>query len=643
MSDSEHSAVTYTSASEDDLYMGSPGVECWDTTCTDLHTFCSGALLTREFLTVDDEEDDEEDPEEDPADYPADRGDDDDDALALAEPAAVAYSADQDPYIAYRVAARMSIRTQAPTPFLSEEVAERGSLGSRAAGIRQRDALPVHETEIPEMWLPLRKRLCRTTPGPRCEADLYGFTDMLEAAPECQMSRELGYGIRDTWDDLVGAIQEIAPTTLEGVNQRVMSVFYVDLVDEDHYSHLVDAGMTELYLSSESTGWTMIALPQSTALLIAEDADYRCRLGTGSMDACDQSCESRLSEAEAVSKDPKIVKSLKEKWRKRKAPRHPEARPSPKNPPLSPTIPSQSQTYSPPSVTGGPIQAMIERVSLLRWQHVHEPKLALLPYSGKLRAGRNERTIGSAPIQDFMKCQPYSTQGTEGVLQMTWSDLKKDDDQLNIVRGYEIKKIEVELWNLKVQGTDVTETAEVLKRFLDYNQTQQPNKRQNSGRAYAAENGDRRPYEGAKPRCPKCNFNHYGPCTPSCTNCKKPGHLATMATTGALPPVEEKNQGNGNGVAGAYAVGSCRQKPRHQRCDGLVTRKKEAMQDVPIVKNFPMYFPVGLAGPSTYQKVEFHFRSSTGAAPVAWAPYDWTQSEMKELADQLQELSNKGF
>ncbi|GJS88528.1 hypothetical protein Tco_0740227 [Tanacetum coccineum] len=57
----------------------------------------------------DPEEDDEENPEEDPADYPADRGDrddeessdDDDDAeeehLAPADPAAVAYSADQDP------------------------------------------------------------------------------------------------------------------------------------------------------------------------------------------------------------------------------------------------------------------------------------------------------------------------------------------------------------------------------------------------------------------------------------------------------------------------------------------------------------------------------------------------------------------
>ncbi|GKF61424.1 hypothetical protein Tco_0181478 [Tanacetum coccineum] len=78
----------------------------------------------------DPEEDLEKDDEEDPADYPADRGDDrddeepsdnddDDDAeeeehLAPADPAAVAYSPDQDPYLVYRVTARMSIRPQAP-------------------------------------------------------------------------------------------------------------------------------------------------------------------------------------------------------------------------------------------------------------------------------------------------------------------------------------------------------------------------------------------------------------------------------------------------------------------------------------------------------------------------------------------------
>ncbi|GKC88094.1 hypothetical protein Tco_1148743, partial [Tanacetum coccineum] len=67
----------------------------------------------------DPKEDPEEDHEEDPADYPADRGDEDDDDdveeeehLALTDRAVVAYSADQDPYLAYRVTARMSIRPQ---------------------------------------------------------------------------------------------------------------------------------------------------------------------------------------------------------------------------------------------------------------------------------------------------------------------------------------------------------------------------------------------------------------------------------------------------------------------------------------------------------------------------------------------------
>ncbi|GJR58250.1 hypothetical protein Tco_1500412, partial [Tanacetum coccineum] len=274
--DSEHSTVTYTSVSEDDSDMGSPGVEgpiFQDPPSPDYIPGPEGPPspdyvpgpeepeqappspiyvpfvpepVYPEFLPVDDEvfpaeeqplpaadspthqspgyipesdpeedleEDDEEDPEEDPADPSDDDDDDDDDAeeeehLAPADPTAVAYSADQDPYLAYRVTARMSIRPQAPAPFLSEEVAERllalptpppsplspyssplpqipspplpipngptyveGSLGSRAARIRQKDALPspVYETKMPEICLPLRKRPRRTTPGPRYE------------------------------------------------------------------------------------------------------------------------------------------------------------------------------------------------------------------------------------------------------------------------------------------------------------------------------------------------------------------------------------------------------------------------------------------------------------------------------------------
>nr|GEV59697.1 hypothetical protein [Tanacetum cinerariifolium] len=55
---------------------------------------------------------------------------------------------------------------------------------------------------------------------------------------------------------------------------------------------------------------------------------------------------------------------------------------------------------------------------------------------------------------------------------------------------------------------------------------QQPFKRNNVARAYTAGPGDKNPYGGIKPLCPKCNYYHDGPCTQKCTNCKKTGHWA---------------------------------------------------------------------------------------------------------------------
>ncbi|GJW17128.1 hypothetical protein Tco_0024564 [Tanacetum coccineum] len=109
---------------------------------------------------------------------------------------------------------------------------------------------PTH-IEVPESCLPLRKRLRFAAPTPNhrvressaasaawqdrpavaredpysvARGDLYGFFDRVDVAPGHPMSRELDYGIIDTWDDPVGAIEEIAPTTLEGVNQRVTNL-----------------------------------------------------------------------------------------------------------------------------------------------------------------------------------------------------------------------------------------------------------------------------------------------------------------------------------------------------------------------------------------------------------------------------------
>nr|GEZ29287.1 reverse transcriptase domain-containing protein [Tanacetum cinerariifolium] len=61
------------------------------------------------------------------------------------------------------------------------------------------------------------------------------------------------------------------------------------------------------------------------------------------------------------------------------------------------------------------------------------------------------------------------------------------------------------------------------------------------------------------------------------------------------------------------------------------------------VQNFPEVFPEDLSGLPPTRPVEFQIDLVPGAALVARAPYRLVPSEMKELAEQLKELSDKGF
>ncbi|GKD32967.1 hypothetical protein Tco_1248476 [Tanacetum coccineum] len=71
--------------------------------------------------------------------------------------------------------------------------------------------------------------------------------------------------------------------------------------------------------------------------------------------------------------------------------------------------------------------------------------------------------------------------------------------------------------------------------------------------------------------------------------------------------------------------------------------EKKRLEDVPIIQNFPEVFPKDLPGLPLTRQVEFQIDLIPGAAPTARAPYRLAPSEMKELSDQLQELSDKGF
>nr|GEV51690.1 hypothetical protein [Tanacetum cinerariifolium] len=67
------------------------------------------------------------------------------------------------------------------------------------------------------------------------------------------------------------------------------------------------------------------------------------------------------------------------------------------------------------------------------------------------------------------------------------------------------------------------------------------------------------------------------------------------------------------------------------------------LKDMPVICKFPDVFPEDLPGLPPPRQVEFKIELVLGAAPVARAPYRLAPSEMKELAKQLQELSDKGF
>ncbi|GJV81146.1 putative reverse transcriptase domain-containing protein [Tanacetum coccineum] len=435
------------------------------------------------------------------------------------------------------------------------------------------------------------------------------------------------------------------------------------------------------------------------------------------------------------------------------------------------------------------------------------------------------------------------------------------------LRG-EIKKLEFEMWNLKVKGNDMVtysqrfqELALMCDRMFPEeiyqvekyvgglpntiygsvmadnkrksddttrnNQNQQPNKRQNTGRAYAAGNGDRRPYGGPKPLCSKCNYHHEGPCAPKCHKCNRFGHVSRdcrsppNVNTGAnqracfecgaqghfkkdCPKLKNNNNrgnqaGNAKAQAKVYAVGNAGANPDNnvvtgtfllnnryasilfdtgadrsfvstafssrivitptaldhdynvELADGrivglntiirgctlnllnhpfnidlmpvelgsfdviigmdwlakyhavivcaekivripfgdeiLIVRgdgssnkhgtrlniisctkaqeyltkgchvflanitatkdedksKEKRLEDVPVVQEFPEVFPEDLPGIPPTRQVEFRIDLVPGATPVARAPYRLAPSEMKELAEQLQELTDKGF
>nr|GEV28455.1 putative reverse transcriptase domain-containing protein [Tanacetum cinerariifolium] len=103
----------------------------------------------------------------------------------------------------------------------------------------------------------------------------------------------------------------------------------------------------------------------------------------------------------------------------------------------------------------------------------------------------------------------------------------------------------------------------------------------------------------------------------------------------------------GNGCFECGASGHFKRDcPKLKNKDGGKEEDKlegKQLKDVPVVQDYPEVFPKDLPGLPPARPVEFQINLIPRAAPVARVPYRLAPSEMKKLSEQLQELSEKGF
>ncbi|GJU79310.1 putative reverse transcriptase domain-containing protein [Tanacetum coccineum] len=139
--------------------------------------------------------------------------------------------------------------------------------------------------------------------------------------------------------------------------------------------------------------------------------------------------------------------------------------------------------------------------------------------------------------QDFMKCKPLYIKGTEGVVELTqWFERMETvfrisncsmENQIKFstctLLGSALKvwilpllregkKLEGEMWNLKVKGS-----------------------------------GEKKLYGGSKSLYSKCNYHHDGPCAPKCHKCNRVSHLARDCRSTSNANTANNQRGTGTG------------------------------------------------------------------------------------------------
>nr|GEZ94228.1 reverse transcriptase domain-containing protein [Tanacetum cinerariifolium] len=682
--------------------------------------------------------DPKEDPEDDHADYPADGGDgddepsddDDDDDTDAEDPEEEPFEEDDEhPAPADSPATRLrrarktvrpeppmsasmeaciarhvallsppllvpSLPLPLPSPLTTSPTDTRAPLGYKAAEIRMRALLPstFHRTDIPEPDMPPRKKNCLTALalefkiGESSAAGAARQPGPTESDLRRSKVEQAGYGITDTWDEIVDKMMEIAPTTLEGSTRE-----------------------------SSAIAAHVRTLETQVAALITQTTSLQTQL-TMALRRIEKMAPTRATPA---------------------------------------TVTTPTTT-----ITNAQLQALINQgvAAALAERDADRSRNGDNSNDSRTDGRRQMTTPRECSYTDFLKCQPMSFQGTEGVVGLNrW--IKKMEWVFQISKC--TVACQVKFASCTLQGSALTwwnSHMRAVRQDIAYAMPWAALKRMITSKYCPREEKKVERYidglpdmihgsvKASKPQSMQEEINRPAAKNNStnnnnqraqganargitCFECGVQGHCKSEC-----PKLKNSNQGNqagnGNVVARAYAVGTTETNPNlnvvtgtfllnnryasvlfdtgadrsfvstafsslidiipttldhgydveladsriiwvntlirgctlnflyhHFNIDLMPVEmgsfdviietkdksKEKRLEDVQIVQDFPEVFPEDFLGIPPTRQVKFQIDLVPGAARVVRALYRLAPSETKELLDQLKELADKGF